>query len=516
MNAEPGPVGSASVDLAPAERLHPFFLLTGLGGSLRRVAGGYAGIGYLAATGRLSTAIYAGLALLVFLLISLTIYWRRFAYRVGEHEIRIDSGIVSRTHRSIPFDRVQDVDISQGPLARLLGLAKVKFETGGSAAAGSDDGVLPAIALARAEQLRAYVRSRRGIAAAPTATAAEADSPVFAMNLPRVLLAGMFGFSLAIFAGLFGATQTLGDVIGFDPLERDFWEELLIGSPLFNYVASHRVVTALAGLSLLIIAGFATGIVGSLLRDFRFRLDRTGTGLRRRRGLLTITDVTLPVRRVQAALILSGPVRARFGWRELKLQSLARDEGGKGDHVVAPLARDDEVSGILGSLGWPAVSNDARWERVSFAHVTSLAVAALPLLVLGILWLGGLILAATMSGSDEILANSPPTAIVILVPVLIYPVMIGARWLAWHRTGFAVQGGRLLVRSGWWRRRTVILPLANVQSVDLVENAVSRRFGIASLVIGVAGGSGYAGHRIPALPRIRAREVRGDLLSRFA
>jgi pimeloyl-ACP methyl ester carboxylesterase len=33
----------------------------------------------------------------------------RVVDRIGADEIRIDSGIVSRTHRSIPFDRIQDV-----------------------------------------------------------------------------------------------------------------------------------------------------------------------------------------------------------------------------------------------------------------------------------------------------------------------------------------------------------------------------------------------------------------------
>ena len=49
--------------------------------------------------------------------VGLFLYWRRFEYRVGSDEIRIDSGFLSRTHRSIPFDRVQDVDIEQGPVA---------------------------------------------------------------------------------------------------------------------------------------------------------------------------------------------------------------------------------------------------------------------------------------------------------------------------------------------------------------------------------------------------------------
>ena len=116
---------SEDIAVGEPERLHPLFLVTGLGGSLRGMAGGYALIAYLAISGRLGTALLAMLALVVFVAIGILLYWMRFEYRVGANEIRIDSGILSRTHRSIPFDRVQDVDISQGLLARLLGLAKV-------------------------------------------------------------------------------------------------------------------------------------------------------------------------------------------------------------------------------------------------------------------------------------------------------------------------------------------------------------------------------------------------------
>ena len=83
------------------ERLHPLFLLTGLGRSLRGMAGGYAAIGYLAVSGRLGTALIAAAVLLGGLAVSLFLYWRHFEFRVGDSEIRIDSGILSRIHRSI-------------------------------------------------------------------------------------------------------------------------------------------------------------------------------------------------------------------------------------------------------------------------------------------------------------------------------------------------------------------------------------------------------------------------------
>ncbi len=475
------------------ERLHPLYLLTGLGGSLRGMAGGYAFIGYLAVSGRAGMALTAGLILLAILAGGLFLHWTRFAFRVGDNEIRIDSGIFSRTHRTIPFDRIQDVDISQGPLGRLLGIAKVKFETGGSAG-GQDEGVLHAIPLRRAEQLRALVRARRSVAGEGAPASLEAEQPpVFAMDLRRVLLAGFFNFSLALFAGLVGATQTFGDAFGFDPLSRAFWLSLLnAGDPIADYILAHRVAAALAGAVLLVLLGLATGVIRTLLREYGFRLDRTEVGLRRRRGLLTRTDVTLPARRAQAAIISTGPLREKFGWRDLNLQSLASDEGGKGDHALAPLARDDEIGTILEALGWRPLAETIDWLRVSSAYVLTLAVALLPLLLISAL----------------IAVRAPNLALAAVV--LLGLILI--RWRAWRRTLYALDDDRLLLRTGWWRRRTVILPLSNIQSIDLAENFVTRWFGTSSLAFGVAGGSGFSAHVIPALPRETARALRQQLL----
>ena len=479
------------------ERLHPLFLLTGIGGALRGMAGAYALMAYLAVSGRLSTAIFGGVALLVVTAVGLLLYWRRFEYRVGATEIRIDSGIFSRTHRSIPFDRVQDVDITQGPVARLLGLAKVRFETGASA--GKEEGVLQAIALERAEALRELVRARRSGAGAAEAAAEQTEGPpVYAMDVTRLLLAGLFNFSLAVFAGLFGVTQTMGDAIGFDPLSRSFWESVLSASgPLQQFLLANRAAAAIAGLLSLVLIGIATGIVRTTLRDYGFRLDRTETGVRRRRGLMTLTDVTLPVRRAQAAIVATGPARDRFGWRELKLQSLARDEGGSGDHVLAPLADDGEVAGILAALGWRPLPDSIGWNRVSRAYVWVLTIAVVPLLLVAL-----------------VQALFFPVIGVAMVALLLGGV--AARWLAWHRTGYALDSDRLLIRTGWWRRRILVLPIRRIQSIDLAQNFISRRFGTAALAFGIAGGSGFSAHEIPALGEEKARDLRDQLLVQIA
>ena len=506
-----------STDAAVGEpqRLHPLFLLTGLGGALRGVGGAYALIAYLVVTGQMRTAILGTIAIIILSAVGLLLYWKRFAYRVGRDEIRIDSGIFSRIHRTIPFDRVQDVDITQGPVARLLGIAEVKFETGAST--GQEEGVLPAIALERAESLRELIRARRSRAVAVAEEQEAERPPVYAMDLRRLLSAGVFNFSLAIFAGLIGVTQTFGDVIGFDPFSRAFWESLAgFSEPLEQFVLAHQMAAAAAGLLVLVAIGLATGIIRTTLRDYGFRLDRSETGLRRRRGLLTLTDVTLPANRAQAAILGSGPVRDGFGWSDLKMQSLARDEGGSGDHMLAPLATREEADTILAALGWRGIPAALDWARVSRAYLWTLVVGLTPLYLL--VAVQALAFGWAWSTIDAV---TRPYVLPELTPLLIgsgavlslLAVLLGGRWLAWRRTGYAVDSDRLLIRTGWWRRRILVLPIRRIQSVDLSHSVVSRWFGIAALTFGVAGGSGFSAHRIPALHAEKARDLRAQLLS---
>ncbi len=490
--------------LGPAERLHPFYLLTGLGGVVRGAWGMLAVSAWFASQGRWRLALGV-VALLAFgSFAALVARWWKFQYRLGAHEIRIDSGLFHRTSRAIPFDRVQDVDIEQGPLQRLLGLAQVRFETGGSAGGQKEDGTLHTIALDRARAIRRHIRERRAPAPATVdlgvdaaAAAVEQDqAPLFAMNTRRLLVAGLFNFSLAVLAALFGLTQTFGDLAGFDPFSRRFWNEALVMvEPLRILVVTHAAITVVAGGVVLLALGAATGIVRTVLRDYRFRIDWSGAGFRRRRGLLTLTDVTLPLARAQAVLVMTGPVRRAFGWFELKLQSLAQDEQGKGDHVIAPLARAGEVDTLIGALGWMPAPAGASWRHVSRAYLILFLAAMAPLALIAI----------------------AQTLFLPLLGLLALGAVAGAsllRILAWPRTRYALEDGQLFVETGWWRQRRLLLPTAKVQSAEIIDNMFSRLFGVATLRFGVAGGSGFSEHAVPALSRATALALRRAILAR--
>jgi putative membrane protein len=90
---------------------------------------------------------------------------------------------------------------------------------------------------------------------------------------------------------------------------------------------------------------------------------------------------------------------------------------------------------------------------------------------------------------------------------------IGMRWLDWKRARYALGHKTLFVERGWWRHRRNIIPVSKIQSIDLAESWWSRLFGICTLRLGVAGGSGFADHQVPALNRREAESLRAELLA---
>jgi putative membrane protein len=510
----PTPAGFAG----EARRLHPLTLLLAVVKLGPRTLNFLPAILALGVTGQARLIIPAlGLFLLVTLVFS-SLAWTRFSWTVDSDDIAIASGVLSRTHRTIPFDRIQDVTIEQGIIARALGLAKVGFETG-SAAGDENEAKLDSIALAHAEALRAHIRAHRalgaGAAAAAPAEAAQGsvapaeDRPIYAMTMPRLLLAGLFNFSLAVFAVLFGLLQTFDDVLPFDPFDADFWIEALRSTGLADWVDAHRWLSAVAGVVMLLLLGAATGIVRTVMRDYGFRLDRSERGFRRRRGLTTKTDVAIPIARVQAAIVSTGLIRRRLGWYELRLQSLASDGKNESDHLVAPFARIEEIDAILAEVGLARGEEGeaAPWQR---GHPGTIWVAPAAIFLIGTI-----MLIPNMVASDAFILSDwiePGAGFVLGVPLLVAATVALLGWLGWKGRCWRFDGRQLHMRRGLFAPTHIILPARNIQSADLALGPVLRRLSAANLHFGVPGGSGGQ-HVVHAAPVADAHRLRAALLA---
>lgn len=101
-------------------------------------------------------------ALLVFFFIWAKLTYHFYRYELTDSVFRKELGVIYKKYVSIPYDRIQNVDIYRGILARILGLSDLHIQTAGSSAvvsrysaAGlSAEGRLPGLSREVAEQLR--------------------------------------------------------------------------------------------------------------------------------------------------------------------------------------------------------------------------------------------------------------------------------------------------------------------------------------------------------------------------
>ena len=111
---------------------------------------------------------------IIFVLLAIIGYvWSYLTYRFYKYELRDDGfrkehGVIYKKYVTIPYERIQNVDINRGLLARILGLSDLNIQTAGMSTGfgsygGVSEGRLPGISPKVAEQLRdELVKRARG------------------------------------------------------------------------------------------------------------------------------------------------------------------------------------------------------------------------------------------------------------------------------------------------------------------------------------------------------------------
>jgi putative membrane protein len=489
--------------LDPALRTAPISVVLGALGSIRSailpaIAIAFSGIG---GEGRLLVALGVGAAAVVIGTLTSWLAWRRLTYTIGEADIRVESGVLSRAARSVPYERIQDVSLEARPLPRLFGLVSVKFETG---AGGGEDLALEYLTTAEGERLRQLVRERRdeeaaaatGADPATRAAAAEAeaaaDKVLYTLTPGRLITFGLFEFSLAAFAVLGGLLQYVDNVSDIDVWNVDLWRGWLEeqGSAVASLGPYAQAAGALAGLAGLIVIGFATGVVRTALRDWGFTLTRSARGFRRQRGLFTRTDVVMPVHRVQGIVIGTGLLRYRFGWHGLSFVSLAQDAQEQ-SHVVAPFVQMAEIAPIVSAAGFRLPDAGTAWQRSSKRHRNDRAALQSAFFVV-----------ATIAAA----LLAPPG--LFLIPLGVAVLAVAANLYAWEFRRFALSDRQLFSTTGLLSPTSRIATRLKLHSVEIAQGPLARLRGYATVHLGLAGGS----FAIPGVPLAEARALRAGIL----
>ncbi len=416
----------------------------------------YAGdpIDYIVANDLIIIAALVVLGVLVVLLGLFWLSWRFHTFRITGDDVEVRSGVLFRTHRRAPLDRVQGVNLTRPMIARILGMAKLEV-----VGAGLDANVkLEYLSTANAEAVRGDILrlasgrqlAERGAAAGDASVRGRAAAAVSA---------GITG----LIEGAEGPVDQPASVVHIPP-GRLIGAHIMSGSTIWLIaLVAGVVVGSIVGTPWLLFSivpaliGFGAYWFRQITRSLRYSIAPTPAGVRITFGLFTTVTETLPPGRIHAVEIAQPLLWRRLGWYRVRVNRLsgrsASDTSSQQFSDVLPVGTRDDVERVL-RLILPGLPDES-WPLMLERGVRG-----------------------PIDGDPY--TNTPRRA----------------RWLrplSWRRNGFLLLPDALLLRSGALRRALVVLPLARLQSLRVAQGPIDRAMDVANItghtVLGQVSGS---------------------------
>lgn len=258
--------------------------------------------------------------------------WKTLRYEVGEERIEIRKGLIRRSRRTIPLERIRGVDVTSTLLHRMLGVAVVRIEAAAGSAGESEDGKLDAVTAEEADRLRGVLLHRKAVLTGRAESDSEGgeeqadadahaadgsipgtrepeDATVTHFTMPRswylygALSMGYLLTPFVVLATLFGMVQQ-----SMGQMATGFFVDWVASSD-----RSFLTFFAVASVGVLVFLMPVFAVVSYALTHWGFTLrDRDGS-LIAERGLFTRRSVTLEKRRIRGYELQDNPLERTRG-----------------------------------------------------------------------------------------------------------------------------------------------------------------------------------------------------------
>lgn len=455
---------------------------------------------------------------LVFLIPSVAISIIRYftvRYRISGGELVVNEGLFFRRTRTVPVERIQNIDLVQGVLHRLFKVAEVRVET---ASGTKPEAVLSVLSLSQVDLLRRNVFKQKEIdrpvvdestsltsASAELASADSSTPGLFptdmesgnfatkaddleASTILKIPLSWLAKAGFASNRGLIMVSVLLGLYLQFDRRQGQDYDFSFLSQWLPDLSNPYTMTAAVIAASILgLVLLRVLGVGWYILRFFGYRLSLSGEDFKISCGLFTKVSATVPRKRIQFISIHSNYVSRLLGLSSIRIETAG---GASSDNENAtttvsrrwfiPVIPTDDVTEMIGKLrpslqwqpaqyDWQPLSPKAGRRMIRIAIFVSLLLAPMGCYFFGI-WGCGVTL--------------------IALPILVAYAIKKSRSVQFARTAFGV-----VYRSGILTRKISLTFFEKIQATTIAQTPFDRRWGMATLSVDTAA-AGPADHAI--------------------
>ncbi|MFA5606040.1 MAG: PH domain-containing protein [Leucobacter sp.] len=397
---------------------------------------------FLADRGLLLAAIGALVGVIAVVIAVSWLAWRFSTYRVGDVAVEARRGIVFRTHRRAPLERIQSVNLQRPLVARALGLTKIDIVTAGQGGKVELAYLGYREAKAVREQILRRAAAQRDALQTETAGAPLAD--VLAARADDFVDADVDPAAIADDALVKVSVGRLAASIALS------WETVTLVALLIGVIVGGAVVQPAIILAVIPIVLIMAGIAfGQFNRGFNFTLSRGADAVRIGSGLTSTNTETIPFGRIHAVEARQPLFWRPLGWWKVRVTTAGHSvaQGGQNSmqNIVLPVGHEADVLRVIDTL-LPGVGDEAHE-------------------------IDGLREGLTGAGTGYLRAGRRAGFVL---------------WWGRSRAGLLVADpdtpeATLRVRRGALTRSLAIMPIVRAQSVQFSRPLVHRALGLASL-----------------------------------
>ncbi|WP_440765088.1 PH domain-containing protein [Natronorubrum sp. DTA7] len=448
-------------------------------------------------------------------------YYYRFEYGITPDTFDVASGVFARRSREIPYGRIQNVDVRQGVFQRLFGLATLSIETAGG---GATEATLNFVSESEANRLQEQIRRRTADAkdrrrkgesttaegrvsvdetgemagesdgtgmsetersADPDPTAPSPDptesrghrTPAYEQPRRRKLF-DLESRELLLYSFTSFRPAAAAAVLGLFFIATDTFIQLLVaiaqpvGGPESigeGTAANYGILTLVSMINGIVIT-YMLSVAYTFATYYDFRLGRADEDFVYERGLLQRYSGSIPVEKVQSVTVTANPLQRLIGYAGLWVETAGYgpDSNG-GSQSAVPLAKQGRVHRFtenLTGVETPKFRSPPTMARRRYLVRYSMVAAVVVAIFFGI---------AQVTGLER-----------WYLAAIVFAAVPPAAHLQYVHLGYYVGEDHLVIRRGFWSRRTTVIPYYRIQTVSTQRSIFQRRLGLASLVVDTA------------------------------
>ncbi len=433
------------------------------------------------------------------LIISIVSYFRYY-YFIADDSLVIHKGVFTKQRLSLPFDRIQNINLEQKLVHRIFGVYMVKVDSAGSA---GNEISIDALTRDEAEWIRDYILDKKStllvegdddIAQAENVGIAHKEEQEIMRLTPLDLLKVGVSQNHLRMAGIliglsFGFAQTIEDIT-----QLNIWKIALDNA---ESLSAKSVLIFLGGIftffAVLLVIAFLITLVRTVIRYFDLRLVRILEGFRLSSGLINRREAALRLEKVQVVTWADNPIRRWLKIFTLEVKQASAGKIGKQqESFKIPGCYKSHVDEVIHASFPDVVNQEFQTYKIDrrFTFRRVLYFSFIPGLILSSIYFLG--------------ANWN---------WLIFGMMwiIGSWIYFWrYRTRYwwKVSNEYIQVHKGAIGSHYSLMPYYKIQAIELVANIYQRRKDLTDVVIYTAGGS----IRIPYVPYEQAATLRDYVL----